>query len=146
MSEANKQLARRWFEEVWNKQREEAIDEMFAPGGKAHGFPEPDSILIGPENFKSIHRVFLGAFPDIHIEVQDTICEGDRVAVIWTATMTHLGNTFGFAASMRKESLDGCSVLIARDGQIQEGWNYMEMQGLLQRLKGASEGAQAAVA
>ena len=138
MSEANKQLVRRWFEEVWNKQREEAIDEMFAPGGKAHGFPEPNSVLVGPESFKEIHRAFLGAFPDIHIAVHDIICEGDLVAVTWTATMTHLGHALGFAATMRKESLEGCSVLIVGGSQIQEGWNYMEMQALMHRLKESS--------
>src|SRR3569833_3712594 len=89
MSIANRELVHRWFEEVWNKQSEDAIDQMFAPGGKAYGFPESGSILIGPDKFKEIHRFFLGAFPDISITVQGAICEGDRVAVTWVATMTH---------------------------------------------------------
>jgi hypothetical protein len=58
MSEQNKALARRWFEEVWNQGRESTIDQLFHPQGKAYGFPEPDSVLIGPEGFKTIHRVF----------------------------------------------------------------------------------------
>ncbi|MBC7931852.1 MAG: ester cyclase, partial [Rubrivivax sp.] len=33
MSEDNKALMRRWFEEVWNKGREDAIDELFAEEG-----------------------------------------------------------------------------------------------------------------
>ena len=32
-----KAFMRRWFEEVWNKGREEAIDELFAEDGIAHG-------------------------------------------------------------------------------------------------------------
>jgi steroid delta-isomerase-like uncharacterized protein len=138
MSEANKQLVWRWFEEVWNKQREEAIDEMFAPAGKAYGFPQPDSVLIGPENFKTIHRNFLGAFPDVQITRRDIICEGDRAAITWTATMTHLGDALGFPPSLQRVSLEGCSVLVVRDGQIHEGRNYMELQGLIQRLKESS--------
>ena len=47
MSEANKLLLRRWFDQVWNQQSEAAIDEMFSPEGKSHGFPEPDSVLVG---------------------------------------------------------------------------------------------------
>jgi hypothetical protein len=31
MSEANKELAKLWFEEVWNKGRREAIRELLAP-------------------------------------------------------------------------------------------------------------------
>jgi predicted ester cyclase len=135
MSDANKQLALRWFEEVWNKQSEEAIDEMYAPGGKAYGFPQPDSVLIGPESFKSIHRIFIGAFPDIRFTVREVIAEGDLVAVTWTATMTHLGDSLGFAPTMKTESLLGCSVLVVRGSQIQEGRNYMEMHALIHRLK-----------
>jgi hypothetical protein len=43
MSEANKALVRRWFEEVRNKGRVEAIEEMFAADGLAQrtlGRPE----------------------------------------------------------------------------------------------------------
>lgn len=144
MSEAKKQLVRRWFEQVWNQQSEEAIDEMFAPGGKAYGFPEPDSVLVGPESFKSIHRLFLGAFPNLHIKVQEIICEDDRVAVTWTATMTHLGEHLGFAPTLREETLDGSSFLVVGDHQILEGRNYMEMQALIQRLRESSQPAVAA--
>jgi hypothetical protein len=39
MSEAaNMDLAKRWFEKVWNQGRESAIDELFHPQGKAYGF------------------------------------------------------------------------------------------------------------
>jgi steroid delta-isomerase-like uncharacterized protein len=138
MSEENKELVRRWFEEVWNQQSEDAIDQMFAPGGKAYGFPEAASVLIGPESFKSVHRIFLGAFPDLRIAVTDIITEGDKVAVTWTATMTHLGDHLGFAPTMKKETLDGSSFLTVKDGQIQEGANYMEMQALIFRLKESS--------
>jgi predicted ester cyclase len=139
MSEENKKLVRRWFEEVWNQQSEDAIDEMFAQGGKAYGFPEPNSVLVGPESFKSIHRIFLGAFPDLHITVREIVAEGDRVAVAWSATMTHLGEHLGFAPTLKKESLDGSSFLTVSGGQIQEGTNYMEMQGLILRLKESSQ-------
>jgi predicted ester cyclase len=135
MSSTNRELVHRWFEEVWNKQSEDAITEMFAPGGKAYGFPEPDSVLIGPDNFKAVHRSFLGAFPDVHITIHDVICEGDRVAVTWVANMTHLGDSLGFAPTFQKVSLEGCSVLVVHDGQIHEGQNYMEMGALVHRLK-----------
>lgn len=135
MSTANRELVHRWFEEVWNKQREEAIDEMFAQDGKCYGFPGPDSVLIGPGRFKEIHRSFIGAFPDLRVTVHDIICEGDRAAVTWVANMTHLGDSLGFAPTLEKVALEGCSILDVRNGQIQDGRNYMEMEGLIHRLK-----------
>ncbi len=135
MSEANKLLLRRWFEEVWNQKSEAAIDRMFGKDGKSHGFPGPDSVLVGPEAFKAVHRVFLGAFPDLQVDVKDVLAEGDRVAVRWQATMTHQGDHLGFRASGKKETLDGSSFLIVKDNQVVEGWSQMDLGALMQRLQ-----------
>jgi hypothetical protein len=48
--EANKALIRRWFEEVWNKGRVEAIDEMFAADGIAHGLSDLSVTDLRPQN------------------------------------------------------------------------------------------------
>jgi hypothetical protein len=58
MSEANKLLMEDWFEKVWNQQNTAAIDAMFHADGLSHGFPQADSVLVGPEEFKAIHRNF----------------------------------------------------------------------------------------
>lgn len=137
MSEANRQLAHRWYDEVWNQKNSAAIDSMFAPNGKAHGFPDPDSVLVGPDAFKAIHATFCGAFPDLRIALDDVICEGNRVAARWTCTMTHLGDHFGFPATRKKVSLSGSSFMIMENGMITDGWNFMEMQGLLRSLNSA---------
>jgi predicted ester cyclase len=135
MTEANKLLLQRWFEQVWNQKSEAAIDEMFSKQGKSHGFPDADSILIGPEPFKAVHRTFVGAFPDLHVDIEDIVAEGDRVAVRWRVSMTHLGDHLGFAATGKKGTLDGSSFLIVKDNQVMEGWNQMDLQGLMQRLQ-----------
>src|SRR5215204_4698314 len=80
MSEENKALIRRWFEEVWNNGREDAIDEMFAAEGIAHGLVEEgDKTMRGPAGFKPFFQKFRSAFPDIEVVVEDTIAEGDKV-------------------------------------------------------------------
>ena len=136
MSEANKLLVRRWFEQVWNQKSEAAIDEMFDPKGKSHGFPDPDSVLLGPEAFKAVHRTFCGAFPDLHVDIEDVITEGDRVAVRWRVAMTHSGgDQLGFPATGKKGTLGGSSFLIVKNNQIMEGWNQMDLQALMQKLQ-----------
>jgi hypothetical protein len=84
ISEQNKALAKRWFEEVWNQGRELTIDQLFHPQGKIYGFPEADSVLIGPAGFKTIHRVFRSAFGSLQIYLDDLVAEADRVAIRWT--------------------------------------------------------------
>ncbi len=139
MSEENKQLVRRWLEEVWNQKSESAIDRMFHPEGRSHGVPTPDGVLTGREQFKELHRTFLGAFPDMHFVLNDVIAEGDRVAVRWTNTSTHLGDQLGFPATGGRVTLEGSSFLLIKDGKILEGWNQMELQGMMHSLKSAAE-------
>jgi|SRR5271156_1445017 len=127
---ANKALAQRWFEEVWNQGKESTIDELFHPQGKAYGFPEPDSVLVGREAFKTIHRQFHSAFGNIHVNLDDLVAEGDRVAIRWTVTMKHTGNGLGFPATGRDVTLPGSSFITCRDGIMTEGWNSMDMTKL----------------
>ena len=61
MSEEDKALVRRWFEAVWNKGRADAIPEMFAEDGIAHGLSdEPANHLRGPaavSRTRAFHRI-----------------------------------------------------------------------------------------
>jgi steroid delta-isomerase-like uncharacterized protein len=135
MSEENKNLVRRWFEEVWNKGRIPAVAEMFHPSGRAYGFPDPDAVVSSPAEFAELCKTFRETFPDIHVTVDDLVAEGDKVAVRWTARMTHLGDGLGFPATSKKVSLTGLSFLICGKGQILEGWNYMDLTRMRLQLQ-----------
>src|SRR4051794_19192041 len=95
MPSENVALVHRWFEEVWNKHRADAIDELLAPDTIAHGLGPGGADLRGPAGFKEFHAQFTGAFPDIHITVEDVVCEGDLAACRFTGTGTHLGHELG---------------------------------------------------
>ncbi|MFS8085183.1 MAG: hypothetical protein ACMG6H_06100, partial [Acidobacteriota bacterium] len=54
--EENKALIRRWFEEVWNKGRTDAIPEMMAEHAVAHGLSgDAAKPLRGPSGFLPFH-------------------------------------------------------------------------------------------
>ena len=96
MSAENKALIRRWFEEVWNKGREAAIDELLTPRTVVHGLG-PD--LEGPDAFKGFHRAYRNAFPDVKIQIEDIVAEGDTVATRWTGTVLIKERCLGFPAT-----------------------------------------------
>lgn len=128
----NTALARRWFEEVWNKGRSDAIDEMFAPDGLSHGLEaEP---IRGPAGFKPFHNRFRGAFPDIKVDIQDAFASGDKVALRWSVRMTHTGDHLGIKATGNPAGVTGMSVLRIRNGKIVEAWNNWDVLGLYQQL------------
>ncbi|HEX3144005.1 MAG TPA: ester cyclase, partial [Pyrinomonadaceae bacterium] len=79
--QANKALIRRWFEEVWNEGRADAIAEMMSEDCINHGLSETDEPLRGASGFLPFHTQFREAFPNLQVVVEDAIAEGDRVAV-----------------------------------------------------------------
>ena len=137
MSEEAKAIARRWFEEVWNKDRQTAtaaIDAMFHPDGRAGGFPEPESTLSSAAEFKTIHKQFRDAFSDSHVDIEELVSEGDRVAIRWTANLKHTGDGLGIAPTNRKVRVPGSSFFLCKHGQIIEGWNHMDFTRILNQL------------
>ena len=135
MSEHNKAFIRRWFEEVWNKGREEAIDEMFAEEGVANGLEdESGNPLRGPVGFKPFFRKFREAFPEIEVTVEDTIAEGDKVAARCTVRGRHRGGALGFAATEQPVEFTGMTIVRVRDGKIVEAWNNFDFMTMFQQL------------
>ena len=131
MSAENKALVARWFEEVWNKRRPEAIDEMFAPNGIVHGLG-PDS--YGADGFKAFHATFLEAFPNLQVTMDDMVAEGDRVAYRFTASVVHGGGSLGFAATNKPARFAGMGIARVQNGKIVEGWNVLDQLGMMTQL------------
>jgi steroid delta-isomerase-like uncharacterized protein len=127
----NKATVERWFEEVWNKGRGEAIDEMFPADAVAHGLGND---LRGPAEFRLFHTAFRTAFPDVRVQLEGMIEEGDTVAYRFTATGTHLGDGLGFAATGRPVVFAGMGMARIAGGRIVEGWNVLDQLGMLSQL------------
>ena len=51
----NRELAIRWFEEVWNQGREEAIEEMAHADAISHDLEGPGVTLHGLDSFRVFH-------------------------------------------------------------------------------------------
>jgi steroid delta-isomerase-like uncharacterized protein len=132
---ANKALLRRWFEEVWTKGRAEAIDEMFAADGIAHGLSdEAGNPLRGPAGFKPFHEIFRGAFPNIEVVVEDVIAEGDKVAARCSVRAKHTGDNLGVAASNAPVDFTGMTIARVRDGKIIEAWNNFDFMRMNKQI------------
>jgi len=134
MSETNKTLVRRWFEEVWNQGRKDTIDELFAANGIGYGLGDTDVPTRGPSEFKVFARNLRGALPDIHMKIEDLMAEGDKVTVRITVEGTHKGSQLGVAPTGRRIRIEGIVVVRIANGQIVEGWNSWDQLGLLRQI------------
>ena len=131
MSEENKQLVRRWFEEVWNNGRVDAIDEMFDANGIAHGLSDdPSNPIKGPNNFKPFHTLFREAFPNMMIVIEDMVAEGDKVAARCSVRAKHEGEFLGRVATGSPVEFSGITIVRIDKGKIVEAWNNFDFMRL----------------
>lgn len=135
MSEENKALLRRWFDEVWNKGRSDTIEELFAPEGVAHGLSgEAEAPVVGPSAFRDFHATFRGAFPDIIVSVDDMVAEGDKVAARCSVRGKHTGNHLGIAPTDTPVDFTGIAIVRIEDGKIVEAWNNFDFMRMNKQL------------
>ena len=135
MYEANKQLIQRWFEEVWNKGRADAIDEMIAEDCVIHGLGDATGQAVtGPAEFKTFHATFREAFPDITVSVEDIVSEGDKVSARCSVYGKHTGDSLGFKASQAPVEFTGMVIVRVRDGRIAEAWNNFDFMRMYKQI------------
>jgi predicted ester cyclase len=134
MSKANAELIHRWFEEVWNQKREEAIREMMHRDARVHGIADIAAEQRGPDAFIPFWRKFTAAFPDLKITVLDTVAEGEKVAARCLVNGNHTGAGLGIAPTNSPIEFTGICILHERDGKVFEGWNNFDFLALFQQL------------
>jgi predicted ester cyclase len=137
-TEANKALARRVFDEVWNQGNMAAADEIFAPTVVNHG-PGAAPAQTGLEAFKQGVTNLRTTFPDLHFTVEDQIAEGDKVATRFTMHGTQkgelrMGPTGAFSATGKEVTINGIVITRIQDGKIAEGWVNVDQLGALTQL------------
>lgn len=84
MSEENKAIARRAFEDHFNTGNLDIAQEIFAADYINHDPSLPDS-GSGPEAANQAVRLYREAFPDARITVEDQVAEEDKVTTRWSA-------------------------------------------------------------
>lgn len=128
-------LLHQWFEEVWNNKSEDAIDELFAEDGVANGLNDADgNAPRGPENFKTLHRAFLSAYPDLKITIEETVSEGDKIAARCTVRATHTGEGLGVVPTNQPIEFTGMTIVKVKDGKIVEAWNEFDFMKMYSQV------------
>ncbi len=121
MSEENKAIARRIFEEIINQGSLARVDELIAPSAE-------------PEALKQDVTRNHAAFPEMQITVEDMIAEGDKVVVRWIGHGTHKGEFLGIAPSGEQVTFRGVNIVRIAGGKVVEHWDYNDQLGLMQQL------------
>jgi ketosteroid isomerase-like protein len=106
MSEANKELVRRHFEELWNRRDMSVADEVLAEDYLEHavapfGQAEPGKVN-GPAATRKTAEWLLAQFPDLHMTIEAIVAEGDTVATRVVSEGINLGPLNGVVPATGK--------------------------------------------
>lgn len=117
--EEMKRFVRNHFEEFVNKQNLAIADVNFAANFVDHGADVPPGTPPGPDGAKQYVGGAYKRFPDIHVEIEDLIAEGDKVVVRnrWTGTD---------AKSGQKIEFKGIVIWRVENRRLAERWAYLE--------------------
>lgn len=121
MSDVNKAVLRRYFQEVWSQGNLAFVDELFARDCVGH---EPLRGFCGPAESKHLIATQHQTWPALQVTVEDQIAEGDKVATRWTARGTRRVEVQGNALSGGIGTWTGITLARLANGKIIEAWTH----------------------
>jgi steroid delta-isomerase-like uncharacterized protein len=133
MSEADKQVVRRIYDEVFGQGQTEVVDEVISADAIDHS-PPPFPVDDVRQGLKQFAQVLRAAFPDIRFTINEMVSEDDKVAVYFTMVGTHQGEFMGIPASGAAVSVEGFDLIRVRDGLCVEHWGVQDNAALLEQL------------
>ena len=137
-TEQNKETCRRFTEGMNTNNAEiisRTIDELVAPDALIRT-PLPIDVT-GARALKEIFMRLHGAYPDLHVSVEDLIAEGDKVVSRNVVTGTHRGEYMGIPPTGNSVTYNEVFIFRFVDGHIAETWGVVDVLAQLKQL-GAS--------
>jgi predicted ester cyclase len=131
MSEANKELVRRHFEEIFNRQNFAVCDgimaEDYVENAVASFGSSASGKVNGPQAMCATAEWLLAQFPDMHMTIEAMVSEGDTVAVRVLSEGTNLESLNGVVPPTGKRfSARQSHWYRVVDGKLAEHWATRE--------------------
>jgi steroid delta-isomerase-like uncharacterized protein len=129
-NEINTAIARNFLGTIdgndWDELRSIVTDDFVM---EMPGQPEIDK-----EGFVQFCQGWYAAFPNLVHDIQETVCEGDRVAVRIIVRATHLGEFMGLPATGRTVAMNSLGIGYLRNGKVAKLWALPDVMGMMQQL------------
>jgi predicted ester cyclase len=121
LSEQNKALVQRYYDEVLNGRNLDAVGDYFT-----------DERVV--EGVQRGCFSYFQSFPDLHCSIDELIAEGDRVFCRSTITGTHDGEYKGIPPTGRHVASESAEVFRIAGGKFVGYWCLTNVAGLMRQL------------
>jgi steroid delta-isomerase-like uncharacterized protein len=130
-TDQNKELVRRFVDEIFVQGSFDAVDELLADDFVGHTWPGTGD---GKADLKkAIERVSAG-LSDPRFTIEDMIAEDDRVAVRLTASARQTGTFMGMPGSGKAYEIGEIHIFRIRDLKVVEHWHQFDSMGMMRQL------------
>jgi steroid delta-isomerase-like uncharacterized protein len=131
MSEKNKAIVRRAYEAMRKGDLATLADVI------ADDFVEHETMFDVPptkEGTLQLFKALRASFPDLTMQLQDMIAEGDKVFIRATMIGTHQGEFLGVPATGKQINVPMGDFLRFRDGKVVEHWGVTDTGVMMEQL------------
>jgi steroid delta-isomerase-like uncharacterized protein len=133
-SDANRQVAYRFYDQLWNKGNYAAAPDLLHRDHYDHSLPPLPGLEQGRAGVIQLMETFRTGFPDLVMSVDMVICEGDYVGEVLTLRGTHTGTFAGIPPTGKPIEIRSVNICRIEDGLVRERWGASDDLGLLQQL------------
>ncbi len=119
--------------DAWNAGDPARVAACYAPDyvGQDVGAP---GFQRGPDEIRKVTQVYLRAFPDLRIELDDLIMDGDRAVVVWRLHGTQRGTFMNIPPTQRRVAVRGATIVELEAGLIAHATRIWDVAGLLRAI------------
>jgi predicted ester cyclase len=132
-STENRMAARQWVD-AFNARDDQGEADARTADYVAHA---PDSMhlpALDGDGWVAFLGGFLEGFPDLHLDVQDTVADEEMNAHRILFTGTHTGQFRGLPPTGRKVRFTGLEISLMTDGKAAEHWFQMDTLTMFEQL------------
>ncbi len=127
-----KAVVERFVDEYKNRHNPNIVDKLVAKDCKVH-IPLP-GLPPGREGMRLNGQMMCGAFPDVHVDREFFVVDGDIVVERAKAAATHKGDLMGMSPSGRRVTWTELHAYRVEAGQITEVWSEADFMGVMVQL------------
>ncbi|MBV6439968.1 MAG: hypothetical protein DYG98_14180 [Haliscomenobacteraceae bacterium CHB4] len=139
MAQKNEETVRLWFEEGWNKGRnEELVERVFSPNWE-DGNPLRSNQTTGYEGMYQFVKFYQQAFSETHFTITHLFADETHAAIRYDVAAKHVGPAFGMPPTGKHFTSSGIVIYEMENGRIRRTWQELDLMGIIKQLKPEGE-------
>lgn len=122
------------WDRAWNHGEIDALDAILDATYMRHTAGAGNGVGEGREEYKQSILVVKAAFPDLETTIDDILVDGDKAAVRWSTSGTHLETFRDSPATGKRVTVAGVTISTFSGSRIVEDWVTFDPVDLLRQL------------